>query len=709
MLPGVSFQAIAQERCATVEYMQTLQKKTATSEKDNEFEQWIARKIQQRQKSNGANRTQSEPYRIPVVVHIIHNGSNVGSGTNISDEQVFSQIAVLNKDFNRTNIDAATTPLEFQSVAGNIPIEFVLAKRTPDGFATNGIVRVKGTKTSWFISDNAQLKALSYWPSEDYLNLWVCNLQGYLGYAQFPVSSLPGLEEYQNGIATTDGAVFGYRTFGSNGEGFGTFDLNSQYNRGRTVTHEIGHFLGLRHIWGDRSDCNGTDYVNDTPLQNGETYNCPSHPAAACNNTKMFQNYMDYTDDVCMNLFTKGQISRMVNVLENAPRRASLLVSPGLLDPDAPGNDLTISAVLSPSPVVCAAPVQPKIKVRVKGSIETITSFKIQYFINDKLPGQVVSFTGLSLETGDELDVTLPTLTLATGSKPDTLKFEVLEPNAGIDINPFNNAISTVAMVSPQEDVIPLRENFEQFTKDSPWTLVSPTGGLSWTTKKIESNTALYYNGYNNSVKNDQAWFVSPVLDLSDVAQGSLSYKVSYAYRNGQEDNLQILASTDCGNTFDHVLYQASGTQLSNARISSVSWTPASDTDWQSKSLALESLAGERDVRIAFVFTNNNGNNLYLDDIEFFVNANPPKADGRVSVFPNPSPDGQVEIRIDLDTREAGRMEVADMMGRVIAQQDVSHALNQTLLINLSHAAPGIYIVRFTTPSSSWSSPLMIK
>ena len=250
---------------------------------------------------------------VRVVVHIIHKGEATGVGTNISDAQVLSQLEVLNKDFNRFNVDALNTPGEFRSVAGSMVVQFVLS----------AVNRVQGSKPSWTVQDNTTLKAQSYWPAEDYLNIWVCDLTDYYGYTQFPTSSLPGLD-YSPTNRLTDGIIISYKAFGS--KDYGNFDLRSNFNRGRTTVHEVGHFLGLRHIWGDQTGCSGTDYVDDTPVQSDKTFGCPSHPQSSCASNKMFQNFMDFTDDACMNLFTQGQVNRMITVLENSPRRASLLL-----------------------------------------------------------------------------------------------------------------------------------------------------------------------------------------------------------------------------------------------------------------------------------------------------------------------------------------------------------------------------------------------
>ena len=317
----ISFFSFSQDRCGTVEYNRILRLENKVRESKEEFENWIQRQMTVQEEL----RKRTEPYRIYVVVHIIHNGEPIGQGTNISNAQILSQIDVLNRDFNRQNLDAGNTPGVFLPVAGSMDIEFVLAQTDPNGLPSNGINRVKGDKTSWEYEEDAEFKALSYWPAENYFNIWVCNLNGYFGFTQFPVSSLPGLENSSTN-RLTDGVTIKYSVFGSTD--YGNFNLEPDYNKGRTTTHEVGHFLGLRHTWGDEDVCGATDYVDDTPEQSLETLGCPSHPQADCSTEKMFQNYLDYTDDGCMNLFTQGQVSRMVVVLENSPRRASLLLTP---------------------------------------------------------------------------------------------------------------------------------------------------------------------------------------------------------------------------------------------------------------------------------------------------------------------------------------------------------------------------------------------
>ena len=254
---------------------------------------------------------------IPVVVHIVYRTSS----ENISDAQVQSQIDVLNEDFRRLNMDASNTPALFQGAAADVEIQFCLATRDPLGNPTNGITRTQTTKTSFSVyTDDVKYSSQGgkdAWPTDQYLNIWVCRLSGgVLGYAQFP----------NGGPAATDGVVIDFRYFGRGGS------AQAPYNKGRTATHEVGHWLNLRHIWGD-AQC-GDDYVNDTPTQQGPNYGCPTFPHPTCGNASdMFMNYMDYTDDACMNLFTQGQKTRMRAVLAPNGFRAGLLTSLGCAPP----------------------------------------------------------------------------------------------------------------------------------------------------------------------------------------------------------------------------------------------------------------------------------------------------------------------------------------------------------------------------------------
>ena len=253
---------------------------------------------------------------IPVVVHVLHRTS----AENLSDDQVRSQIDVLNADFRARNTDRSSTPRVFRRFVGDPRITFRLASIDPLGQPTDGITRTSTSNTS-FVStaDNAKRASAGgadAWPADRYLNLWTCgNLRdgkghALLGYAQFP-----------GGPARTDGVVVLHSAFGTTGTAAAPFDL------GRTATHEIGHWLNLRHIWGDDGQgCTGDDFVADTPNAGGPNYGTPAFPHVSCNNGPagdLFMNYMDYTDDAAMFMFTAQQVLRMRTALES--QRAGLL------------------------------------------------------------------------------------------------------------------------------------------------------------------------------------------------------------------------------------------------------------------------------------------------------------------------------------------------------------------------------------------------
>jgi hypothetical protein len=235
--------------------------------------------------------------KIPVVVHVVYKKT----AENISDEQILSQITVLNKDYQAKNTEKKKVPSVWKNLIASSGIKFVMATKDPKGKATNGITRTKTTRTSFGTGDTVKAKATGGadpWPSDKYLNIWVCTLGGgLLGYAQFP-----------GGPPKTDGVVILNAAFGTNGT------ATAPFNKGRTATHEIGHWLNLRHIWGDTENCSGTDYVDDTPNAQGPNYGKPTFPHISCNNGPngdMFMNYMDYVDDAAMFLFTNGQAARI--------------------------------------------------------------------------------------------------------------------------------------------------------------------------------------------------------------------------------------------------------------------------------------------------------------------------------------------------------------------------------------------------------------
>lgn len=296
------------------------------------FEQWI--QGVERAEEAKAVQDADELYHIPVVVHILHNGEPEGTDKNLSLARIQSQIDILNNDYSRAS---GTPGFNTHPAGADTRIRFCLATIDPNGNPTNGIVRVNTGRDGFeFLSENTLLKNLSFWNPNKYLNIWVCKILGnqYIGYAQYPIipvsliDSLPMISPIPD--VQPDGVVIDYRVFGDVPAGqSGPFPA---YNKGRTATHEIGHYLGLIHIWGDGSSCtdNATDYCADTPPQATYTSGCPTSSTGSCTPgvPVMKENYLDYTNDVCMNLFTQDQKRRMRMVLRNCDRRRTLLQSP---------------------------------------------------------------------------------------------------------------------------------------------------------------------------------------------------------------------------------------------------------------------------------------------------------------------------------------------------------------------------------------------
>ena len=281
-------------------------------------------------------RTAAGTVIIPVVVHVLYNTA----AQNISDAQVQSQIDVLNEDFRKLNADVSKTPTQFAGLAADANVQFVLAKRTPTGAATNGVIHKQTKVASWSTNDavkNSKRGGDDAWDATKYLNLWACNLgQGLLGYAQFP-----------GGAAATDGVVCLYSAFGSRAK-YAAGTYTTTYDLGRTATHEVGHWLNLRHIWGDAS-C-GNDQVNDTPTQQTSNYGCPAYPHVTCSNAgDMSMNYMDYTDDQCMYMFSTGQSQRMNALFATGGARTGLLTSLGGTAPRAAVSTTLASAYPNPA------------------------------------------------------------------------------------------------------------------------------------------------------------------------------------------------------------------------------------------------------------------------------------------------------------------------------------------------------------------------
>jgi len=322
--------------CATMEQDSISRARFPQRGSLEEFEQALLRKMEVMRLRGNSARTMAGVVSIPIIVHIVHNGEGIGTGTNLSLAQVQAQIEVLNEDFRRK---AGTPGYNTSPVGADVEIEFCLSPVDESGntMAEPGIDRIDGNKPDWSRDQiENQLKPTTIWNPNLFYNIWTVKFAAsdanLLGYAQFPdQTGLQGIPD--NSPASTDGVVVRYQSFGSVDKG--NFPvMQAPYNKGRTLSHETGHWFGLRHIWGD-GVC-ADDFVPDTPTQRTSSTGCPN--SLSCNDVTpaMVQNYMDYSNDACMNIFTIGQKNRMLAALEISPRRMSLiqanLCSPAVAD-----------------------------------------------------------------------------------------------------------------------------------------------------------------------------------------------------------------------------------------------------------------------------------------------------------------------------------------------------------------------------------------
>ncbi len=355
--------------CGTVEYNNTLRKQYPGMASDQEFESFMRQASQHSMRQSSMKKSAADGekvYKIPVIVHVVYyDGQAIGEDHNLSDEAVYSQLNVLNEDFRRkTN----TRGYNNFSVGIDARIEFVPAKYDPQGnlLPKPGIHRVKAetitdganvlNTTSHIVSTSTGewIKAQTCWEPNCYLNVWTMALSGgVLGLGTFPDVDLPGIAGYDlTPPAMQDGVMIDYRRCGSYEKG--PFPNIAQNSYGRTLTHEIGHFLGLRHTFGDAptdaygqrpEGCRYDDYVEDTPNSKIPMYDQTS-PLYLCGEREMIENYMDYSPEKVMSTFTQGQVTRMHLVLENSPRRKQLTTSAVA---DENGDKTPVVAIKTPS------------------------------------------------------------------------------------------------------------------------------------------------------------------------------------------------------------------------------------------------------------------------------------------------------------------------------------------------------------------------
>lgn len=485
-------------RCYTEENERALKQQFPNRATTEEFEKSLAPIIAKIKADRAAGRAQMAVYNIPVVVHVIHNGEPVGTAPNITDAQVISQIDVFNEDFRRM----VGTPGGTNStgVAVDVEINFCLAQQDASGNPTNGINRVNLGQASWSTGDiNGTVKPTTQWDPTMYMNMWSVNFTDgtLLGYAQFPDPASTGVtgigpgDVGPVGAANTDGVVAAYHTFGSIDKDDGSFLLNAPYDRGRTMTHEVGHYLGLRHIWGD-GGCGVDDFCADTPESDASNGGCPT-THVSCGTTDQVQNYMDYTNDTCMDTFTQDQKDRMQAIMAGSPRRMELNSSIGCQPPTA----VTFTLAADPaSQTNCGSD-----SVTYTVDMTTLNGFNetTTFSATGNPAGSTVSFTPTTLNSTASTTMTVSGLTgVADGDYTITITGTSASETKNVNV-----ALNVGTGVCPVNPTTPWATSITQVqfnTINNPSSLTGADGGTGYTDFTAQVTDVNIDSSYNLTV-----------------------------------------------------------------------------------------------------------------------------------------------------------------------------------------------------------------
>ena len=620
-------------KCTSVEHNHDLQQK-GLAPSDIDFESWLAPKIEEFKSRRLANPNyRASVISIPVVVHVIHNGDAYGTGENIRDEQVLSQIQVMNEDFRRMAGSPGFGP------GVDVEIEFCLAQTDPSGNFTTGIDRVNLNLASFDrTAVEGNLKPNTIWDPTQYLNMWTCrfsgDLNGVLGYAQFPSNSgLTGLAA-NGGAATTDGVIMAYNAFGSSAI-YPAGSYLVPYDRGRTTTHEVGHWLGLRHIWGD-GGCTVDDFCADTPVAGAANFGCPTGTDSCPTSPGLdqIQNYMDYTDDTCMDRFTQNQKERILTVMSVATRRATLASS---------------TKCLPPAPFIQFGTTTGSIQENTNCNYVDV-SYPVTIARAATATANVTfSITGGTATQNVDYQIITPSVTFPAGTTAAqnlVVRFfndGILEPNETIIVDlilnanggnaVLNTAAKTITITIQNDDVAPvasqvvtiLTEDFEDLTgwlaldqdgDGNSWGIVNGLNGLGTAPNTIAGRAGysakrLNYFGTNSTV-NPNNYLISPQVTIpANATSVDLSFILAAYDDTGSVRNagdLIVYFTTDITNQATIL----SGTVIQTALV-------INENTSQLRAYNLNALAGQTGY-LVFRHNNATGSNvglLLVDSLQF--------------------------------------------------------------------------------------------
>jgi PKD repeat protein len=627
-------------------------------------------------------KTKKATRTIPVVFHVIHAYGD----ENISKAQIEDQLRVVNEDFQRQNADASNTRDFFKSRAANFNIEFKLARIAPDGSYTEGITRTYDpvNMIENYEDGSSEAKStVSAWDRSRYLNIWVVKriessrAGTILGYAQLP-----------GGPASTDGIVMIH-------DRVGTIGTANSSGKGRTLTHEIGHWLGLYHPF--QGGCSGSDGVDDTPPVAEASYGCTaSQNPNTCNTDfpneiDMVENYMDYANGSCMNAFTNGQFARVNGFLASNQYRARNIAASNLVATGVNTNPVSI-------PKADFWYDDPDKKVICAGQSMKFKDFSY----NGDITQRTWKFEGGTPATSSAVN---PEIVYNT---PGVYKVELDVANSAGGTTASQILFVTV-LPNVAESKAPFGQDFESNTSVNSWQFEKDLSGNGW-----ERNTLIGYSGNNsimayvdeNTPQSLRMKAISEAVDVSEYEVPlNLHFKYAYARRvSSASEILLVLGSVDCGQSWA-TLKAYNSTNLVTGPVSP-NWVPQSKSDWGRASISLSKYKDETNLFLRFDVISQQGNSVFIDDInigEFALSTPELYQEQTWKVIPNPAQNSFI-IKTENNTPK-GKILVRDLTGRLLLEEQIN---SEQMTINSSGLPNGLYILSVMNENKVWSSKLII-
>jgi hypothetical protein len=682
----VSSVVFAQERCATMEvlanqFLNNPLQKISFDQREAELQKIISQRL-----ATGKAMRTAGPVTIPVVFHIV-----MRRPTQVTDSQIMAQMDTINRDYTGINQTNSRIISAFREVYGSSGFQFCLAQRTPDDQPTTGIVRYTTTRAGFTYTQGQQTDVLKHtssggadsWDPNRYLNIWICDFTtDLLGYATFPGTGRPD----EQGVVINQTSLPGGSA--------------TNYNYGKTLTHELGHFFNLYHIWGDDfGSCSGTDYIDDTPNQADYTArlytgiitdNCsPNAPGI------MYQNYMDYSPDAALFMFTRLQVARMEAAFNTY--RISLGASNACTPIVLNRRDAEIKTINNPDQRLCANTFTPQISIENRGA-ETLTSLTIESRIDEGATMRS-NWTG-SLPTFQQALINLPSMQVGEGNH--IISVTISNPNGAPDENTSNNVLTKEFMYYEPAEA-PVKEGFEENYIPKGWDIVNEDAGITWERTNIAAKTGAFsarINNGNNIETGQKDYLRSPTVNIANTDSAFVSFEVAAATsvnasQTAVSDTLQVLISTDCGKTYTSVYKKWGSSLATRIGVNRTEFVPGA-SEWRREEINIGRFIPNGEMLVAFQNISGNGHNIYLDDINIrTVTVNPNLKEEGFLVTPNPT-DGAVSVQFYPHPARLQSIQIYSVGGKLMAERKIvnGHVPGNVYDFELVNCNAGLYVVR---------------